>query len=329
MPTLKRALQRPERIRIAVLLNEHSSVALAFLLKETFVKANRILGADAYDVSFVTATGARELSVQGAQIRTLTLRGTYDYLIVPPLDRIADSYAPAAADVRAVRVQHGKGTIVASACLGALILASAGLLDGREATTHWAWMAFVRTRYPQVRWALGRMICDLRDVITAGGYLAVVDLALHIVATTSSRVTAHRLGQTLLADSIRQKQSVYAQTLIEPQVENRQLNELVRSIERNLDQPLPAADMAKRCRMSLRNFHRKFIEAYGTTPRKFVQIKRVERAQELLRNTSRSVEQVLQAVGVSDATSFRRIFQREIGYSPAEFRRKLRMQARQ
>lgn len=309
-----------------MLLCDHSSVALAFLLKETFAKANRILQDDVYDVLFVTASGARSLAVQGALIQTRALRGFYHYLIVTPLDRVTEAYVPAPADIRALRTQHGKGTVIASACLGALVLAASGLLDDREATTHWAWMSYVRERFPQVNWELGRMISDLGDVITAGGYLAVVDLALHIVAATSSRVIAHRLGQTLLADSIRQKQSVYAQKLIDPQVDNRQLSEMVRSVERNLDQRFRAADMARRCRMSLRNFHRRFIEAYGTTPRKFIQIKRVEKAQELLRNSSRSVEQILQAIGVSDATSFRRIFQREIGYSPAEFRRKLRMQ---
>jgi transcriptional regulator GlxA family with amidase domain len=79
--------------------------------------------------------------------------------------------------------------------------------------------------------------------------------------------------------------------------------------------------------MSLRDFHRKFVEAFGTTPRKFIQLKRIEKAQELLRGTSKSIEQILDVVGVSDPTSFRRVFQREMGYSPADFRRKLRMRA--
>jgi transcriptional regulator GlxA family with amidase domain len=78
--------------------------------------------------------------------------------------------------------------------------------------------------------------------------------------------------------------------------------------------------------MSSRTFHRRFFDAYGTTPRKFVQLKRIEKAQRLLRTTARSVEQILALVGVSDVTSFRRVFRREIGYSPAEFRRRLMTQ---
>lgn len=312
------------RIRIAVLLGPHSSVALAFLLQTVFARANRILGQSRYDMHFVRAAGAQALAMQGAVVQTRAPRGRYDYVIVVPLDDVPSNYAPAAAEIALVQKQHGKGAVIASACLGAMTLASAGLLDGREATTHWAWKAVVADRYPDVDWALGHMICDLGDAITAGGYLATVDLALHIVATTSSRATAHSIGQALLADSIRQKQSVYAQSLIDPRAQHGQLGDLVRWIDRHLDQPLVACDMAKRCRMSRRTFHRRFLDAFRVTPRKFVQVKRIEKAQDLLRNTSRSIEQILQSVGVSDTTSFRRVFQRELGCSPSEYRRRLR-----
>jgi transcriptional regulator GlxA family with amidase domain len=140
----------------------------------------------------------------------------------------------------------------------------------------------------------------------------------------SSRETAHRLGQVLLADSVRQRQSVFAQRLIEPSVEHGSLSDLVQWIDRHLDTVLTASDMARHCKMSLRSFHRKFVAAHGVTPRKFLQLKRIERAQEQLRTSRRSVEQILEGVGVSDVASFRRVFQREIGLSPAEYRRRLR-----
>src|SRR5262249_10207908 len=161
--------------------------------------------------------------------------------------------------------------VVASACLGALTLAAAGLLDGRAATTHWAWRSFVAERHPGVAWSLDRMVCDLGDVVTAGGYLATVDLALHIVAHTSTRQVAHRIGRTLLADSVRQRQSLYAQALIDPRVEHGPLRDLAGWIERRLAEPLTARDMARRSRMSVRNFHRKFGDAFGLTPRKYLQ----------------------------------------------------------
>jgi transcriptional regulator GlxA family with amidase domain len=81
--------------------------------------------------------------------------------------------------------------------------------------------------------------------------------------------------------------------------------------------------MAKHCNMSLRSFHRRFREAYGVTPRKYLQLKRVEAVRRALGESRRSIAQILEDVGVSDVTSFRRVFQRELGQSPAEFRRQL------
>jgi transcriptional regulator GlxA family with amidase domain len=312
---------------IAVLLSPSSSLALASLTKEMFLRANRLLGETRYAVDFVSSSKAGMLELNDAVVRTRAYRAEHRYLLVTPLDGVQRDYAPAVNDVKLVRRAHGQGTRIASACLGALTLAQAGLLDGREATTHWAWATLVRDRFPQITWKPQRMLCDHGDVITAGGYLAVVDLVLHIIATTSAQDVSHRLGQSLLADSVRQKQSVYAQQLIDPDVAQGPVREVARWIEAHLASPMPASTLARRCGLSLRSFHRKFYEAYGTTPRKFVQLKRVEKAKELLRTTRRSIEQVLQAVGVSDVASFRRIFQRELGYSPAEYRRKLQRHA--
>lgn len=310
--------------RLDVLLSGYSSVALALLFKSAFERANRLLQKSAYDVRFVSASGPGEVSIQGVKFDVARPRAGCDYFVVTPFDGFTQRQEPDAADIRIVRAQHEKRAVVASACLGALTLAAAGLLDGREATTHWEWAAIARVRHPKVNWAVHRMISDQGDVLTAGGYLGVVDLALHIIGATSSRETAHRLGQMLLADSVRQRQSVFAQRLIEPAVEHGPLSDLAQWIERHLDGALTASAMARRCRMSLRSFHRRFVAAHGVTPRKFVQLKRIERAQEQLRNSRKSIEQILANVGVSDVASFRRVFQRELGLSPAEYRRRLR-----
>ncbi|MBX5461863.1 MAG: helix-turn-helix domain-containing protein [Steroidobacteraceae bacterium] len=316
-------------IHVAVLISERTAIALALLFRAILQRANRIPGAPAYDVRLVSSRSSRRLSLQGVTVATEPLPQRCDYLVVPPFDGFTAGDAPEERDVALVRDQHEAGAVVASACLGALTLASAGLLDGREATTHWAWASIVRQRYPRVNWAVNRMICDQRDLITAGGYLAMVDLALHLVATTRSRERAHELGQLVLADSVRQKQSVFAQRLIEPGVEHGELLGLTRWIERHLAEPLSAVAMARRCKMSVRSFHRKFVAVHGVTPRKFLQLKRIERVQAQLRTSRKSLEQILAEVGVSDVASFRRVFRRELGYSPAEYRRRLRARGEQ
>lgn len=310
-------------LRLAILLGRDSSLAMALLFRAVFDRANRALATRRYSVELVSARSSRELAATDVAVDTRRPRGRYDYLIVTPYEAIETDWRPDPADVALVARQYSRGGIVASACLGALTLAAAGVLDGVEATTHWNWNAHARSHYPAVSWNTRRIVCDQGRVITAGGYLATVDLALHIIAATSSRELARTLGQLMLADSARQHQSVYALRLAEPAAAEGEWRQLDAWIEGRLRSPPTAADMARRCNMSLRSFHRKFRATYGVTPRKYLQLKRVEAVRHLLADSRRSIEQILADVGVSDVTSFRRVFQRELGHSPAEFRRAL------
>lgn len=309
-------------LRVAVLLSASSSLAMALLFRAVFERANRALGQRRYSVELVSTRASGKLAATDVAINTRTPRGRYEYLVVTPYDAIDASWQPDADDVALVQKQHRRGGIVASACLGALTLAEAGVLDGIEATTHWSWTAHARSHYPAVAWDTRRIVCDQGRIITAGGYLATVDLALHIIAATGSPELARTLARMMLADSARQHQSVYALRLAQPAAQG-ELRQIDSWIEGRLRSAPTAADMAKHCNMSLRSFHRKFREAYGITPRKYLQLKRVEAVRRLLAESRRSIDQILADVGVSDVASFRRIFRRELGHSPAEFRRQL------
>lgn len=308
-------------VRLAALLAAESSLPIALLFREVFERANRTLGTRRYSVQLVTSRALTRLPIRDVTVATRRAQVSYDYLVVPPYDGIDASWRPDPQDVRLIQRQHAHGGVVASACLGALTLAEAGVLDGLEATTHWSWTGEARGRYPRVSWNTRRIVCDQRAVITAGGYLAAVDLALHIVAATSSRSTAHTLGQVMLADSARQYQSIYALELTAPAADCGALRDLDSWIDRKLWSAPRAADMARHCNMSLRSFHRRFLATYGITPRKYLQLKRIEAVRKLLIGSRRTLQQILEEVGLSDVTSFRRVFQRELGHTPAEFRR--------
>lgn len=311
-------------VRIAVLLSDESSLPVGLLFRAVFERANRVVERPRYRVDLVSARPLRPKS-RDVRVSTGRMRGRYDYLVVTPYDGVDTRWKPDPRDVALVRRQHARGGIVASACLGAVTLAAAGVLDGREATTHWSWTAEVRARYPAVAWNTRRMLCDQQSVITAGGYLAAVDLALHIVAVTSSRETARDLGQMMLADSTRQYQSIYALSLAAVPVPSGALSDIDQWIELRLRSAPTAEDMARHCHMSLRSFHRRFRDAYGVTPRKFLQLKRIEVVRKQLAASARSIERILEDVGVSDPASFRRVFQRELGHSPAQYRRQVRL----
>lgn len=314
----------PAAVRIAVLLNPFSSLAMALLFRAVFERANRRLAAQRYRVALVSSRSIGSLAAPGVTVRARQARGRWEYLVVTPYEGIEPGWRADPADVALIRRLQARGAVVASSCLGALTLAEAGLLDGIEATTHWSWSSHVRDRYPRVAWNTRRIVCDQGTVITAGGYLATVDLALHIIAATSSRELAHELGRMMLADSARQHQSMYALRLTDPGAPAGPLSGIDAWLESRLGAAPTAREMASHCNMSLRSFHRRFREAFGLTPRKYLQLKRVEAVRRLLGESHRSIEQILAQVGVSDVTSFRRIFQRELGHTPAEFRRRLR-----
>jgi transcriptional regulator GlxA family with amidase domain len=168
------------------------------------------------------------------------------------------------------------------------------------------------------------MLCDSGRIVTSGGFLAAVDLVLSLVERVSSRSVSREVGRLLLADSIRQHQSVYATTLVSARVDDPRMRRLESWMDGHLSSAVTVEEMAGVCALGPRTFHRAFVKAFGLTPKKLLQRKRVEKVRQLLRDADVSVEKAVAAVGVSDVPSFRKVFQRELGLSPAEYRRRLR-----
>ncbi len=308
---------------MAILVHEDVSLSLALLIRDILRRTNLLLEREHFVVSMVGASSRRRLVRDDVTIRLDALDTGTDYLVVPPLTAGCDPFRPRTADVRLIDRAHGQGAVVCAACLGALLVAQAGLLAGRPATTHWAWVQRAKERLPAVKWDASRMVCDTGSVVTAGGFLAAVDLTLAIIARACSRQVSHEIGRLLLADSARQHQSIYATRLVDTPAEEPRLQRLERWLAAHLSEPVSVDDMARVCRLEPRTFRRVFARAYGLSPKKLLQLKRVETVRSLLRRSDLSLEEVVARVGVTDVPSFRRVFQRELGLSPAEYRRQL------
>lgn len=245
------------------------------------------------------------------------------FLVIPPMEKFTEPDASAGLESEILRAAAHDKVTIAAACLGSFLPASAGLLDGRQATTHWDRMAYAVERYPSVRWNVREMLIDHGDIITAGGLLSIVDLCLHIVRKTAGPDRATELGQRLLADTVRQKQSVYATRLVAPPRDSHAFAALEREIERRGQHSPTVAEMAEFCGMSLRSFHRRFQENYGLSPVKFLQLHRIEKAKALLAETPLSLEAIAERAGFADMSFFRTVFARETGMTPGQFRRRL------
>jgi transcriptional regulator GlxA family with amidase domain len=309
-------------IPLNIFLHERVSLNLAVLFEYIFKFPDKFTDEPLFDVCYVqTGTGGTFTS-GSLSVKTSKLRAG-GYLVIPPMNALEGPFEENPGESRLIkRAVKGGGTVV-TACLGAFLPAAAGLLDGREATTHWGWMEYAAENFPRVGWNLGSMICPGEGLITSGGLLSLIDLSLYIISLHTSKEFTAKLGQFLLADTVRQKQSVYAQSLVVSKPADARLTELAEMIGRAPEKHLEVSDMAGMCGMSVRNFHRAFSKNYGTTPNKYMQLKRLEKAKKLLAETDKSIEEIAGMSGFADTSFFRSVFSRETGMTPTHFRRKV------
>jgi transcriptional regulator GlxA family with amidase domain len=312
----------PKPVAISIFFHARTQPSYALLAASVFRLANRLSGDTVFDARLVGES--HRFRWQDGEIKLQPINKVSDgYLIIPPMDATQRTQKLSLSEIILLRHSISAGATIATACLGAFLPAEAGLLDGREATTHWDYADFATRNYPAVHWNTREMLVDHGDVITAGGLLSIVDLCLHIVRKTQGGTLAQSLGQTLLADTVRQKQSVYATRLVAAPRDATTFEALEREIDRRGGDGLTVPDMAAFCNMSLRSFHRRFQDNYGVTPIKFLQLRRIEAAKAMLAQKQLSLDTVAERAGFSDMAFFRSVFSRETGMTPGQYRRNM------
>jgi AraC family transcriptional activator FtrA len=245
-----------------------------------------------------------------------------DTVIVPSCRDVAEPPSPALVD--AVRAAHRNGARVASLCTGAFVLAAAGLLDGRRATTHWAHADTLHDRYPEVRVDAGVLYIDEGDVLTSAGKAAGMDLCLHLVRTDHGAAVANALARTLVVPPHRPGgQAQYIPAAVGHGRSNVLAGLMAWALD-HLDQPLTVRDLAREAGMSPRNLARHFHAVAGMGPLRWLLTQRVRRAQELLELSDLSVEQVAARSGMGTATTLRRHFSQQLGVPPESYRQTFR-----
>jgi transcriptional regulator GlxA family with amidase domain len=252
-----------------------------------------------------------------ARAGTVIVPGWADVDVDPPADL-----------VDAVRAAHEAGARVASLCTGAFVLAAAGLLDGRRATTHWAHTRELAARHPLVEVDPDVLYVDNGSVLTSAGKAAAMDLCLHLVRLDHGSSVTNAVARRLVVPPHRDGgQSQFVTTPV-PAPGNHPLAELFPWVMERLDHPLTVDDLARQARMSSRNLGRHFRSVTGTTPLQWLLIQRIRHAQELLETTDDSVDSIAAATGMGTATTLRRHFNRTVGVPPDAYRRTFRSRAR-
>lgn len=234
---------------------------------------------------------------------------------------------PPADLVDAVRAAHEAGARVASLCTGAFVLAAAGLLDGRRATTHWAHTDDLAARWPRAEVDPDVLYVDNGSVLTSAGKAAALDLCLHLVRLDHGSSVANAVARRLVVPPHRSGGQAQFVTTAVPARDDHPLAALLPWVLERLDRPLTVEDLARRARMSSRNLSRHFHAATGTTPLQWLLTQRIRRAQELLEKTDDSVTSIATATGMGTATTLRRHFNRTVGVPPDAYRRTFRLRS--
>ena len=241
-----------------------------------------------------------------------------------PSAAIKGDIDPAVLD--ALRAAAARGARIVSTCTGAFVLAAAGLLDGRPATTHWAYANRFRRLYPSVRLDPDVLFVDDGNVLTSAGVAAGIDLCLHLVRGDHGAEMANRAARRCVVLPVRtggQAQFIERQPVgvdAGSSLADAQAWALAR-----LDQPVGVPELAARAGTSVRTLTRRWRAETGDSPLRWLLARRVEHARHLLESTDLSVEEVARRAGFGSAASLRAHFQSVVGQSPMLHRRAFRL----
>ncbi|TAA19402.1 helix-turn-helix domain-containing protein [Pseudoxanthomonas winnipegensis] len=246
-----------------------------------------------------------------------------DTVIVPSW-RDRDEPAPAAL-IDALRRAHAAGAQLVGLCLGTFVLADAGLLDGRPATTHWAALETFARRHPQVRLQPDVLYVDDGDVLTSAGTVAGIDCCLHLVRRLHGAEVANRIARRLVVAPHRQGgQTQYIEQPLPTDPGDERLAQVLEWAMTHLDQRLDVDALAARALMSRRTFTRRFRQATGASLGDWLAHQRLARAQRLLETSDLALDRVAAEAGFGSAFSLRQRFAATLGTSPSAYRRSFR-----
>jgi transcriptional regulator GlxA family with amidase domain len=322
------AVRRPEMHRIAVL-------ALPDVVAFDLGVPTQVFGAARdehlnrlYDVRITTPDGRPVRSKAGFMVvpeHGPELIEAADTVIVPGIDgRCALDYAELTPEMADVFARIRPGTRIMSICTGAFILAAAGLLDNRPATTHWAWADDFRRMFPRVLLNPDVLFVDDGDVLTSAGVAAGIDLCLHVVRRDHGSDVANRAARRGVVPPWRDGgQSQFIERPLPARSADGTSATRAWLLAR-LDVDTDLAAMAEHARMSVRTFTRRFHEEVGVAPGRWLLTQRIEHARRLLEQTDLPIDQVAQRSGLGTGATLRTHLHATIGVSPAQYRRTFR-----
>ncbi len=325
-PALARTGPLPAVRNIVVLAFDRLSPFHLSVPALVFGEDRQDLGVPRFRLRFCAGEPGRLQCVGGLAVDAAVGLGalqTADLVIVPSW-RDVDERPPEAA-LQALRLAHRRGAVVVGLCLGAFVLAEAGLLDGRRATTHWHWARRFRERFPLVDLQADVLYVDEDRLVTSAGTAAGLDCCLHLLRRICGSEVANRVARRLVVAPHRA--GGQAQFMEEPIPRTPADDRIVTALTwaaAHLQEAIGIDTMAQRAAMSRRTFTRRFQQATGSSVLQWLLQQRLAAACRLLESGTQSIEAVSTRAGFGSVASLRQHFQRAYGVSPQTYRRQFR-----
>lgn len=289
---------------------------------------NRLLGVEEsplFDVKLVTVDGKPFETRTGMRVTphfSLADAPKADLVMISSLASLNHERYPGA--VEWLKGQAENGATLASVCTGAFLLAETGLLDGKTATTHWAFAKLFRERFPAVKLRPERILTDEGRILSSAGFAAAIDLSLYLVEKYGGHLIAMEIAKSMVYDLNRASQTPYSVFKRSKQHEDEAVLRVQNWLENNYGEELNYNDTANRFGLSLRSLERRFKAATGLTPLQYLHRVRIEAAKRLLEDSTLSFEEITFQVGYGDGGFFRKLFLQQTGLRPAEYRRRFK-----
>lgn len=227
--------------------------------------------------------------------------------------------------LQALRSAHARGARIVGLCLGAFVLAEAGLLDGRAASTHWVWSEDFARKYPKVKLDQKVLYVDDGDILTSAGTAAAIDCCLHLLRRDHGADVANRVARRMVVAPHRH--GGQAQYIEQPLPASGGSDALTVTLDwaiEHLEQPLCLDVLAERAAMSRRNFTRRFKLKTGTTVSQWLLNHRLASAQRLLETSDKAIDRIAELAGFGSTVSLRQHFSAAFAISPAAYRKQYR-----
>ncbi len=289
---------------------------------------------------FLTVSGRKplfEVQLVGAKKQVKLNNGSYtihpdkllrevettDLVVVPAL--FGDMQNAVAANKSLlpwIIAQYEKGAEVASLCVGAFLLASTGLLDGKKCSTHWGFMNEFRELFPEVDVQDGSIVTEENRIYSSGGANSYWNLLLHLVEKYTDRETAILTSKYFAIDIDRNSQSAFAMFKAQKAHNDEAVKEAQRYIEENIEEKITVDDLAGKVAVGRRSFERRFKQATNNSVLEYIQRVKIESAKRSFESSRKNINEVMYDVGYSDTKSFRTTFKKITGLTPLEYRNK-------